>query len=295
VRVIWQTHQGEELPGGQFPLGKGVTSQVLRTGEPQLIRHWSAQAPPIQVQYATERPELPESAMVVPVVFNDEVRGVLSVQHYEPHAFDAEDLALLQDIAHQIAPALLTALDARAGCGDAPGNPLALEALVAALPDGVLVVDRRARLVGLNRAARRLLCLDTSSLVLGHPVDQRQGERWPLGTHRVTEQVRPLIAQLKRGANPDADVEVTLPAPETTVFLRYTGDPGVNNLRIYAHCVEDTPSARPPVTITHAWRDGGELKTRTVTLQKPGPYNVTVEGDPVDEYVELSVPSGARP
>lgn len=93
----------------------------------------------------------------------------------------------------------------------------------------------------------------------------------------------------------NADVEVKLDTPLKTVFIRYTGDPGVNNLRIFAHCVEDTPSTRSPVTITHAWREKGELKTSTVTVQKPAPYEVTAEGDPVDEYVELSVPSGARP
>jgi hypothetical protein len=92
----------------------------------------------------------------------------------------------------------------------------------------------------------------------------------------------------------NADVEVKLDSPLKTVFIRYTGDPGVNNLRIFAHCVADTPPMRSPVTITHAWREKGELKTRAVTLRKPGPYAVTVEGDPVDEYVELSIPSGAR-
>ena len=92
----------------------------------------------------------------------------------------------------------------------------------------------------------------------------------------------------------NADVEVKLDTPLKTVFIRYTGDPGVNNLRIFAHCVEDTPSSRSPVRITHAWRERGELKTRTVTLQKPGPYEVTAESDPVDEYVELSVPRGVR-
>jgi hypothetical protein len=92
----------------------------------------------------------------------------------------------------------------------------------------------------------------------------------------------------------NADVEVKLDAPIETVFIRYTGDPGVNNLRIFAHCLEDTPSTKSPVTITHAWRENGELKTKVLSLDRPGPYEVTAEDDPVDESVELSIPSGAR-
>src|SRR5579864_3857461 len=30
VNVVWQMHAGQELPGGTFPLGNGVTSLVIR-------------------------------------------------------------------------------------------------------------------------------------------------------------------------------------------------------------------------------------------------------------------------
>src|SRR5881227_2712907 len=51
VEVVWQVENGEELSGGSFPLGKGLTSQVILSGEPRLIRHWSAEGPRVQVQY----------------------------------------------------------------------------------------------------------------------------------------------------------------------------------------------------------------------------------------------------
>ena len=92
----------------------------------------------------------------------------------------------------------------------------------------------------------------------------------------------------------NADVEVRLDNPARTVYLRYVGDPGVNNVRIYAHCVEEKKVAPTPVTITHAWREKGELKKKTVSLEKPGPYEVTADDEPVDEYVELSVPNASR-
>jgi hypothetical protein len=92
----------------------------------------------------------------------------------------------------------------------------------------------------------------------------------------------------------NADVEVKLDNPAKTVYIQYVGDPGVNNLRIYAHCVEEKAPAPSPVTITHAWWEKGELKKNTVTLEKPGPYEVATDDDPVDEYVELAIPSSTR-
>ncbi len=89
----------------------------------------------------------------------------------------------------------------------------------------------------------------------------------------------------------NADVEVKLDAPAKTVYLRYVGDPGVNNLRIFAHCVEDAPPAPSPVRITHAWKEKGVLKTKVVNLEKPGPYEVTTDDDPVDDSIEIAVPS----
>ena len=89
----------------------------------------------------------------------------------------------------------------------------------------------------------------------------------------------------------NADVEVKLDAPAKTVYLRYVGDPGVNNLRIFAHCVEDAAPAPSPVRITHAWKEKGVLKTKVVNLEKPGPYEVTTDDDPIDDSIEIAVPS----
>ncbi|MGD0088821.1 MAG: hypothetical protein ABSE73_02770 [Planctomycetota bacterium] len=93
----------------------------------------------------------------------------------------------------------------------------------------------------------------------------------------------------------NADVEVRLERPTKTVFVRYTGDPGVNNLRLYAHCVDDHPSASRPVAITHAWTENGVPKTKQVILEKPGAYEVVAEAEPTDEYLEIAVPSGVKP
>jgi hypothetical protein len=93
----------------------------------------------------------------------------------------------------------------------------------------------------------------------------------------------------------NADREIKLPAPAKVIYLRYVGDPGVNNLRIYAHCVDDCPRTGSPVTIRQAWREGGVLKTHSVTLAKPGSYEIVTGADPVDEYLEMAIPSDGKP
>ena len=105
-------------------------------------------------------------------------------------------------------------------------------------------------------------------------------------------------AQVPAGQNHwhyNADVELKLDQPAKTVFLRYVGDPGVNNLRIYAHCLDDVPPAPGPIHITHAWTENGARKTKTVVLDKPGSYEVTVEAEPADESIEMAVPSDVKP
>ncbi len=93
----------------------------------------------------------------------------------------------------------------------------------------------------------------------------------------------------------NADVEVKLPKPAKTVFLEYVGRPAVNNLRIFAHCVEDRPLPTTPVVITHKWLEGGAEKTRTVTMSTDaGSYEITCGADPKDVSVEMSVPSSGK-
>jgi len=215
VEVIWQVHDGVELPGGHFPLASGPTSQAIRSRQPQLLRHWSTDGPRVQVQYATDRPGLPESGITVPVVFGEQVVGVLAIQSYEPEAYDEDDLVLVQSIADQAAVAISAPHRATPAPGDAPRRVSELEAILASMSDALLVLDGQGRLVRLNQAARRLLCLADTTVILGYPVDQPQQGKWPLGTHTVTEQLQPLIDGLKHGKAPPNEVEVAL-AGETT-------------------------------------------------------------------------------
>ncbi len=196
VEVTWQTHDGVELPGGHFPLGRGPTSQAILNCRPVLISNWSRKAPPPQVQYATQRTAAPESCIVVPVVFDGQVTGVLSVQSYAPDAYDAEDVALLQSVADLMA----------IRCE--PGRASDLETVFASMGDALVVLDTDGRAVRLNQAARRLL----GQVILGYPVDRPQADNWPLGSEALTAQLRPVVDQLRRGIAPSEPIDVYVDA-----------------------------------------------------------------------------------
>src|SRR5256885_8512499 len=103
VQVVRQMDRGVEYPGGTFPLGKGFTSEVIRTGEPRLVRRWSAEGPAVHLIYGTEAGELgtPPSGGVVPILSGGRVLGVLSAQSYRPEAYEDADLLSLGAIAVQ--------------------------------------------------------------------------------------------------------------------------------------------------------------------------------------------------
>jgi transcriptional regulator of acetoin/glycerol metabolism len=139
-------------------------------------------------------------------MFDNEVVGVLAVQSYQPDAYDEDDMSLVQDVADLIAMTLRATQSRTNG----HAHTSDLEPVVASMPDALLVLDEQGRLVRLNHAARRLLSSADATLILGHPVDRAQADRWPLGTRALTEQLRPIVDQLKRGDAPDHEIQVDL-------------------------------------------------------------------------------------
>jgi hypothetical protein len=87
--------------------------------------------------------------------------------------------------------------------------------------------------------------------------------------------------------------EVRLPSPAERLYVQYVGDPAVNNFHIYAHCLDRARQSASPVRITHVWSEKGQRKSKSVTLAQPGPYEINTGEEPVNESVEIAVPSGA--
>src|SRR5438094_1000545 len=205
VEVIRQIDRGEEHEGGSFPLGKGFTSEVIRTRLPKVIRRWSAEGPPVRVLYGTEAGKLvaPQSGLVVPILSGDRVLGVLSVQSYRPEAYEDADVLSLGAIAAQAAITIKRLRATEQLALEHERHALQLEAVLAGMNDALLIVDARGAIVRFNRAARELLRLDSASLVLGQPLERQRVEQWPITAREIAAALVPVIDSLRSGTNVD--------------------------------------------------------------------------------------------
>ncbi|HKY51635.1 MAG TPA: GAF domain-containing protein, partial [Candidatus Limnocylindria bacterium] len=218
VHVVRQMDRGEEHSGGSFPLGTGFTSEVIRTGTPQIVA-WSDQSAPIRLLYGTEPGELvsPRSGVVVPILSGDRVTGVLSAQSYLPNAYDEDDLLALCAIAAQAAANVKRLRATEEMALEHERHAQELEAVLASMNDALVTVDARGAIVRLNRAARELLCIDGGSLVLGQPLDLQRLERWPDTAREIAAALVPVIDAIRAGKSV-GQIDVELKAGERRVL-----------------------------------------------------------------------------
>ena len=80
-------------------------------------------------------------------------------------------------------------------------------------------------------------------------------------------------------------------SPSKTLYVRYFGDPALNNFKIYAHCVEDEARQASPVVVTHTWTENGVEKAERFTLDAADEYEIVAGADPIDKSIEIAVPS----
>jgi signal transduction histidine kinase len=210
VEVVWQVENGKELSGGSFPLGKGLTSQVVLIGEGRIIRNWTEEGPRVQVQYATATPGLPESAIAVPLKVGEHVIGLMCVESYKADAYTPEQMERLQQLADEAA-IVVAGLHYSERIGAQVRRRVSeLEAILANMADALLIIDANGRLVRLNKVARELLSLDDASIVLGQPLEQSHWDQWPIGGRAAAEALRPVVERLQ--ATKEAhEIEVELP------------------------------------------------------------------------------------
>jgi len=87
------------------------------------------------------------------------------------------------------------------------------------------------------------------------------------------------------------DTDVILDKPAEQVYVKYTGDPGLNTIRACLHLLEkQTPNTA--LRITHGFRINGQLHTKTIALDKPDDYTIECDGEPENVFIKMTVPSG---
>ena len=212
VEVVWQVENGAELSGGSFPLGEGLTSQVILSGRARLIRQWSIEGPRVQVQYATETPGLPQSAVAAPLRLSGHTIGLLCVQSYRANAYAEADLKFIESLANEAA-SVIAGLNYSERLSERVRRRVSeLEAILASMADALLIFDAKGCLVRLNRAARELLCLDDASIVLGQPFEDKQWDSWRPAGRAVAQALKPIVERLQLTREPqEAEIESRRP------------------------------------------------------------------------------------
>jgi hypothetical protein len=91
------------------------------------------------------------------------------------------------------------------------------------------------------------------------------------------------------------DTDVVLPEPARRVWVRYTGNPGLNAIRIYAHCRDPRPVNSGVVRVTHDYNIGDERILKTVEVPAGGgSYTIDCPVDPANNALTLEVPHAAK-
>lgn len=93
-----------ELPGGD-----GLVGWMRQTGRSLLVEDFVTEMDrlPARPRYQSDRP--PRSGIYVPLLDGGKVIGTISIQSYQPYAFDADDLRMLSLLADQAAVAIAKA------------------------------------------------------------------------------------------------------------------------------------------------------------------------------------------
>jgi len=86
------------------------------------------------------------------------------------------------------------------------------------------------------------------------------------------------------------DTDVVLDEPASEVYVKYTGDPGLNTMRAYLHLLADRPMSKA-VRVVHGYRIGGKLYRKEINLAGPAAYTVQCDDEPENVFIEIGVPS----
>jgi hypothetical protein len=87
------------------------------------------------------------------------------------------------------------------------------------------------------------------------------------------------------------DKDVVLDAPAETVYLKYVGDPAVNQIWVYAHCLGRTVSKDSQVRVTHSYIDNGTLREPNFLFDKDTSYSIECLAGPDNRYIRFELPS----
>ncbi|MHC4740587.1 MAG: hypothetical protein ACYS8Z_01670 [Planctomycetota bacterium] len=86
------------------------------------------------------------------------------------------------------------------------------------------------------------------------------------------------------------DADVVLEEPASEVYVKYTGDPGLNTIRACLHLFPDR-SVSKAVRIVHGYLMNGKMYRRDIELDEPTDYTIECFEEPEDLFIRIGVPS----
>jgi PAS domain S-box-containing protein/putative nucleotidyltransferase with HDIG domain len=124
ITMAFGWHDGAPMDITQFPPiplepeGKGIQSEAIRTATPLLINDYQERIKNTNTVYAfddngnrveklPEEGDIPRSALVIPMIVENQVIGAIQVFSYQANAYSESDLSLLNTFALQTAVALI--------------------------------------------------------------------------------------------------------------------------------------------------------------------------------------------
>jgi PAS domain S-box-containing protein len=99
VEGVYLVDMNHRAPNMRVPLGQGLSSHVIRTGEPLLIN--GAENAEEMGAIAVGEHGAAISTLAVPLVLGGKTMGMLSAQSYKENAYSLEDLQILSTLANQ--------------------------------------------------------------------------------------------------------------------------------------------------------------------------------------------------
>ncbi|HEX9077812.1 MAG TPA: GAF domain-containing protein, partial [Anaerolineae bacterium] len=94
--------EGQFLPPERRTLTEGLSSQVVQTRQPLLIRDWELEQRDLPLPALWGSMKRPRAWLGVPMKIGETVVGIINVQSYHANAYDDEDQQLLTTIADQV-------------------------------------------------------------------------------------------------------------------------------------------------------------------------------------------------
>jgi PAS domain S-box-containing protein len=101
-----QVDEGVREPSTREPVGRGLTSRLIRDRKPLLVNDVAHPPDDLPTPEPWGTGKMPSSWLGVPILISERLIGVMSVQTYSPHLYAEEDVLLAATIADQVAVAI---------------------------------------------------------------------------------------------------------------------------------------------------------------------------------------------